>query len=123
MMAAMPLVSPSVRRGRRSSRPSVTPLEEREQRVVQRLAQARALPLGAIGADLRRDGDERSGQARREVEGEVAGEDEEHQHVERQLDAIRRGDDHHVTVGVPREERDGDGDRGEYQRPEREPHG
>ena len=111
------------RRSRALLRRGVAPLEEGEQRVVERLAVARAGALLAIGAHAPRDRHQRGHEARQHVEGEIAGEDQEHQQVERQLDAVGRVDDHHVAGGIAREERDAHGDRGEDDRPDGEAHG
>ena len=101
----------------------VAPLEEGEERIVQGEPQLRAGALLAIGAHARRDRDEGSHEPREEIEREIARHHDEHQQVERKLDAIGRRDDDDIARRLAREKRDRDGDRREDDGPEREPHG
>jgi hypothetical protein len=111
------------RRRRALLRRGIAALEERQQGVVERGAQPRALAFLAIGAHARRNSHQRGDHARREVEREIAAHHQQHQHVHRQLDALVHGDDDHVAGGAAREERDADRDRGEDDRPEGHAHG
>src|SRR5260221_6451376 len=111
--------------GRRGAflRRRVAPLEEREQRVVQRLAQLRMLALLAVSAHARGNGREGRDEMRERVERKVPRQHQEYQEVQRQLDAIRRRYDDHVTGRMASEERDSYRDHREDDGPQGEAHG
>ena len=101
----------------------VAPLEERDERLVQRLAQPHVLAFRAIGAHARRDRHQRRHEPGERVERQVAAQHEEDEEVQRKLDAVRLRDDHDVAGRILREQRDRHRDGGEDDRPDREAHG
>ncbi len=100
----------------------VAALEEGEQRIVQRLAQARARALFAVGTHAARNREQGRDEAREEIERKVAGEHQEDEQVQRELDAVRRGDNDHVTGRLPCQQRDAHRHRREQDRPDGEAH-